>query len=141
MKIRRQTPDFHGNDQVIDSTRDSDAAHSFRAPPFENVGKRQRKAPKAYVRDSGMLHTLLSLDSPERLLSHPALGASFEGSHWSWWPKHCRRATSSMTQAREHLQLDALKVVYPGTRRYSLGERVEAMPLAEAVEWARRGAP
>lgn len=48
-------------------------------PWFENLGKRQRKAPKAYVRDSGLLHTLLSIDTPERLLSHPTLGASFEG--------------------------------------------------------------
>ena len=48
-------------------------------PWFENLGKRQRRAPKAYLRDSGLLHTLLGIDAPDRLLSHPTLGSSFEG--------------------------------------------------------------
>lgn len=48
-------------------------------PWFENVGKRQRKAPKAYFRDSGMLHTLLGLRTREAMLSHPKAGASWEG--------------------------------------------------------------
>jgi predicted AAA+ superfamily ATPase len=49
------------------------------APWFENVGKRQRKAPKVYLRDTGLLHTLLGIDAPDRLLLHPKLGASWEG--------------------------------------------------------------
>ena len=48
-------------------------------PWFENVGKRQYKSPKVYVRDSGLLHTLLSITSDEELVSHPTLGASWEG--------------------------------------------------------------
>jgi uncharacterized protein len=48
-------------------------------PWFENLGKRQVKAPKAYIRDSGMLHGLLHLASPHRLEEHPKLGASWEG--------------------------------------------------------------
>lgn len=48
-------------------------------PWFENLGKRQVKSPKVYVRDSGILHTLLGLSSFESLESHPKLGASFEG--------------------------------------------------------------
>ncbi|OGQ25319.1 MAG: hypothetical protein A2138_04675 [Deltaproteobacteria bacterium RBG_16_71_12] len=49
------------------------------APWFENVGKRQRKAAKVYLRDTGLLHTLLGIDAPDRLLLHPKLGASWEG--------------------------------------------------------------
>lgn len=48
-------------------------------PWFENLGKRQRKAPKVYLRDSGILHSLLGVRSPRELLTHPKLGASWEG--------------------------------------------------------------
>lgn len=49
------------------------------SPWFENVGKRQYKAPKVYVRDSGLLHALLGLGTDPALGSHPKLGASWEG--------------------------------------------------------------
>lgn len=45
----------------------------------ENLGKRQVKAPKVYIRDSGLLHALLGLATPRELLSHPKMGASWEG--------------------------------------------------------------
>jgi predicted AAA+ superfamily ATPase len=48
-------------------------------PWFENVSKRQYKSPKVYVRDSGLLHALLGIESREDLLGHPRLGASWEG--------------------------------------------------------------
>jgi uncharacterized protein len=49
-------------------------------PPWhENLGKRQIKSPKVYVRDSGLLHTLLGIRSESALLAHPKLGASWEG--------------------------------------------------------------
>jgi predicted AAA+ superfamily ATPase len=48
-------------------------------PWFENVGKRQVKSPKVYVRDTGLLHALLDLGSRGSLESHPKLGASWEG--------------------------------------------------------------
>jgi uncharacterized protein len=48
-------------------------------PWHENLAKRQVKAPKVYFRDSGLLHSLLGIPSRDALLSHPKLGASFEG--------------------------------------------------------------
>lgn len=48
-------------------------------PWFENLSKRQYKAPKVYVRDSGILHALLGLGSWSELSAHPKLGASWEG--------------------------------------------------------------
>jgi uncharacterized protein len=48
-------------------------------PWHENLSKRQVKAPKIYVRDSGLLHALLGLRSRRDLLTHPKLGASWEG--------------------------------------------------------------
>jgi hypothetical protein len=49
------------------------------APWFENISKRQVKAPKVYVRDSGLLHALLGIDSFSALNHHPKVGASWEG--------------------------------------------------------------
>ena len=48
-------------------------------PWFENLGKRQVKAPKVYVRDSGLLHALLGLTDRHALEHHPKVGASWEG--------------------------------------------------------------
>ena len=48
-------------------------------PWHENLGKRQVKAPKVYVRDSGLLHTLLGIASQRDLEYHPKVGASWEG--------------------------------------------------------------
>lgn len=48
-------------------------------PWHENLGKRQVKAPKVYVRDSGLLHALLGITSRRDLEYHPKVGASWEG--------------------------------------------------------------
>ena len=51
-----------------------------RLPPFQaNVGKRLVKAPKVYVRDSGIVHALLNIGDYEGLLGHPVSGTSWEG--------------------------------------------------------------
>ena len=50
-----------------------------RLPPyFRNVGKRLTKSPKVYLRDTGVLHHLLNIGSPEELDNHPIRGASWE---------------------------------------------------------------
>lgn len=46
---------------------------------FENISKRQVKAPRVYIRDSGLLHRLLGIGSRLDLERHPKLGASWEG--------------------------------------------------------------
>jgi uncharacterized protein len=48
-------------------------------PWSTNLGKRLVKSPKVYVRDSGLLHSLLGINSMEELLGHPAAGESWEG--------------------------------------------------------------
>ena len=48
-------------------------------PWYSNIKKRQVKAPKIYVRDCGLLHQLLGLESLKQLLEHPKCGASWEG--------------------------------------------------------------
>ena len=48
-------------------------------PWFTNTAKRLVRSPKVYVRDSGVLHRLLSIDTFDALLNHPKVGASWEG--------------------------------------------------------------
>ena len=51
-----------------------------RLPPLQaNVGKRLVKAPKVYVRDSGLVHALLGIGSLEQLAGNPVVGESWEG--------------------------------------------------------------
>ncbi|MBI2307269.1 MAG: ATP-binding protein [Rhodocyclales bacterium] len=48
-------------------------------PWHDNLGKRLVKSPKVYVRDSGLVHALLGIADQDALLSHPVVGASWEG--------------------------------------------------------------
>ena len=136
-------------------------------PWYEDVGKRQVKAPKIYFRDTVLLHELLGIADDAALLVHPRSGASWEGfaleqmlriaqpDEAYFWAthagaeldllmfKHGRRVgvefkrmdaprlTPSIRIAMRDLRLDALYVVYPGTRRYALADRIETVPLAE----------
>jgi len=58
-------------------------AHTFMLrvllPDTPNLKKRMVKSPKIYIRDSGILHALLGIRTHDDMLSHPVLGASFEG--------------------------------------------------------------
>jgi predicted AAA+ superfamily ATPase len=139
-------------------------------PWFENLGKRQVKSPKVYVRDSGLLHSLLGITNRRDLEFHPKVGASWEGyaveevlkafrpDEAYYWATYngaeldlllfkngrrigieCKRAdapklTASMRTALADLNLDHLYVLYPGEKTYSLGEKVEVLPLAKFVK-------
>ncbi|MCC6171573.1 MAG: ATP-binding protein [Gammaproteobacteria bacterium] len=48
-------------------------------PWHANVARRQVKSPKVYVTDSGLMHALLKIRSHADLISHPKVGASWEG--------------------------------------------------------------
>lgn len=139
-------------------------------PWHTNLAKRQVKAPKVLIRDSGLLHALLGLRSKLDLLSHPKLGASWEGfaieqvlealrpDEASFWGTHggaemdlvlqhrgrlygveCKRTdtpriTPSIRHSLDDLGLERVWIVYPGSRRLQLHERVEALPLAALAE-------
>lgn len=139
-------------------------------PWHANLGKRQVKSPKVYVRDSGLLHQLYGLETEKALLSHPKLGASWEGfaieqvlaaepcdDAWFWathqgaeidlllrrgdrlFGVECKRAdaprlTPSIRIALDDLGLERVAIVYPGAKRYPLGDPVEVVPLAALAE-------
>lgn len=64
--------------RYLDSLTDALVVRQL-APWHANVAKRQVRAPKVYVRDSGLLHALLGIRSADDLLAHPKVGASWEG--------------------------------------------------------------
>lgn len=149
----------------------TDALMVRQLQPFHaNMRKRQVKAPKIYIRDSGLLHHLLGIESFGTLMNHPKVGASWEGfvieqvlltephDESFFWATHqgaevdlilrrggdllgieCKRAdaprlTPSMRIALDDLGLKRLLVIYPGTRRYPIAERAEAIPLQALAE-------
>lgn len=70
------------NYHTIQSALDLFAGHFIvrRLDPYHaNLGKRLVKSPKVYLRDSGLLHHLLGIATPDALLASPARGNSFEG--------------------------------------------------------------
>lgn len=139
-------------------------------PWHENLSKRQVKSPKVYLRDSGILHSLLGIRSEKELLGHPKCGASWEGyaieevlaavqpEEAYFWATHqgaeldlfllksgkrlgieikrtdAPAMTPSMRIAIKDLRLDRLVVLYPGTIRFPLAEKVEAVPLRAIAE-------
>lgn len=80
-----------------------------RLPPwFENTGKRVVKAPKIYLRDTGLLHALLGLRTPAEVLSYPRFGLSWEGfamEHVIGWMKAERDSCFWATHAGAELDL------------------------------------
>jgi predicted AAA+ superfamily ATPase len=119
-----------------------------------------------------LLHQLLGLGSERELMTHPKLGASWEGyvieavlqavrpDEAFFWATHqgaeidlvlringkmlgveCKRTdapgmTPSIRIALDDLKLEAIAVVYPGSRRFSIASGVEAVPLSEVASGA-----
>jgi predicted AAA+ superfamily ATPase len=64
--------------KYLDLLQDTFMARQLQ-PWHGNLGKRLVKRPRVYLRDSGLLHTLLGITNPDDLLGHPSAGASWEG--------------------------------------------------------------
>jgi len=150
--------------RYLDALTDAMMVRQLR-PWFANIKKRQVKAPKIYIRDSGLLHQLLGIATEKALLTHPRVGASWEGfvieqvlsteahDEAFFWATHqgaevdlilrrgdalygieCKfadapRVTPSIRNALTDIGLARVAILYPGTRRFTLSDRVEAVPL------------
>jgi predicted AAA+ superfamily ATPase len=107
-------------------------------PPFhENLAKRQVKAPKIFVADSGLLHTLLGIEDSRGLERHPKLGASWEGfavaQILSWL--RVRRHEGFFWRTHECAELDLL--VVRGGRRYGFEiKRTDAPEITRSMRIA-----
>lgn len=64
--------------RYLDLLSDAFMVHQLQ-PWYANIRKRQVKSPKVYIRDTGLLHQLLGINSERDLLTHPKIGASWEG--------------------------------------------------------------
>ena len=95
-------------------------------PWFENIGKRQRKSPKLYLRDSGLLHALLGIRDEVGLRLHPAAGASWEGFVLEQILAHLRPDEAWFWQTQAGAELDLLTMV--GGKRIGFEMKLNEAP-------------
>ena len=104
-------------------------------PWFENLGKRQVKAPKLYVRDSGLLHALLGIQSRRDLELHPKVGASWEGYAIEEVLKAVRPDDAYFWATHNRAELDLL--LFKGRRRIGVEcKRADAPRLTPSMRIA-----
>lgn len=88
-------------------------------PWHENISKRQVKAPKVYIIDSGLLHALLNLRSLVDIEGHPKVGASWEG--------------FALSEIVRQLGADKSEcyfwAAYSGEKTFPMADRIRAVPL------------
>lgn len=90
------------------------------APFHTNVRKRLVKSPKIYVRDSGIVHTLLRLDNEEGVLGHPVAGMSWEGFVMETLIRAATdRAQASFYRTATGVEID-LVLELPGNRLWAI---------------------
>ncbi len=95
-------------------------------PWHANLKKRQVKAPKVYLRDSGLLHTLLGLAGEREMLSHPKVGASWEGYAIEETLKLVRPEAAYFWATHTGAELDLLLV--KRARRYGVEAKFQDAP-------------
>jgi predicted AAA+ superfamily ATPase len=95
-------------------------------PWHENLKKRQVKAPKVYVRDSGLLHALLGLAAERELLFHPKVGASWEGYAIEETLRAVRPEAAYFWATHTGAELDLL--LFKGGRRYGVEVKFQDAP-------------
>lgn len=103
-------------------------------PYFINLGKRLVKSPKVYVRDSGLLHSLLGLREVNDLLGHPSTGASWEGLVVEQIANHLPTgATLTFYRTIAGAEMDA--VVELGDRRIGFEVKFSSAPRVTKGFW------
>jgi predicted AAA+ superfamily ATPase len=95
-------------------------------PWHANLGKRQVKAPKVYVRDSGVVHALLGLVRERDVLSHPKAGASWEGFAIEEAIERVRPDAAYFWATHTGAELDLL--LMKGSRRYGVEVKFQDAP-------------
>jgi len=102
-------------------------------PYYANLKKRLIKSPKLYLRDSGLLHTLLDIQTHNDLLGHPVYGISWEGfvieniisAHTEWRPYFYRTASGA--------EIDL--VLEKGQRRIAVEIKASTSPQVKRSFW------
>ena len=106
-------------------------------PWFENIRKRQVRSPKVYIADSGVLHALLGLTGRTDVLSHPKVGASWEGFVVQQIVQLVRASPEQCFHWSTHTGAELDLLVLAGTRRYGFEvKRSEAPRLTRSMRSA-----
>jgi predicted AAA+ superfamily ATPase len=95
-------------------------------PWYANIAKRQVRAPKVYLRDPGLLHSLLSLPDWASLLAHPRVGASWEGFAIEQALQAIRPAEAYFWATHSGVELDLL--FFHRGRRYGVEAKFSEAP-------------
>jgi predicted AAA+ superfamily ATPase len=108
-------------------------------PYHPNVKKRMVKSPKIFIRDTGLLHALLAIQSQNDLLGHPVYGASWEGfvienviaAHRQWRPFFYRSASGAeidlvLEKGRKRIAVEAKASSSPEVKRSFLNALADA---------------
>lgn len=95
-------------------------------PWHENLSKRQVKAPKVYLRDSGILHALLGLSTERDILSHPKAGSSWEGYVLEEVIRQIRPESAFFWATHTGAELDLL--LFKNGRRYGVEVKFQDAP-------------
>lgn len=107
------------------------------SPWHENLSKRQVKAPKVYVSDSGLLHRLLGVDDAVDLERHPKVGASWEGFALEQVVAQLGARRSECYYWRTHTGAELDLLVVRGRRRYGFEfKRADAPTLTPSMRSA-----
>ncbi|MBU3920334.1 MAG: DUF4143 domain-containing protein, partial [Alphaproteobacteria bacterium] len=108
-------------------------------PYYVNISKRLVKSSKVYIRDSGLLHTLLSIDSLDNLLGHPVVGMSWEGHVIENLLRVApERTKASFYRTATGVEIDLI-LELPGNKRWAVEIKRTTAPkiergLREAIE-------
>lgn len=106
-------------------------------PWFENISKRQVRSPKVYIGDSGILHALLGLTTRTDIVSHPKVGASWEGFVIQQIAHLLRAPAEHYFHWSTHTGAELDLLVMDGARRYGFEvKRSEAPKLTRSMRSA-----
>jgi predicted AAA+ superfamily ATPase len=100
-------------------------------PQLPNLGKRLVRSPKAYIRDSGLLHVLLGLPDREAILGHPVAGPSWEGTAIeNVLAAAGPRSQASFYRTTQGAEID-LVLGWPGGERWAVEVKRSLAPTVE----------
>ena len=106
-------------------------------PLLSNVGKRMVRSPKVYIRDPGLVHSLLRIDTLDDLLGHPIAGASWEGHVLENLLRVApARSAASFYRTAAGAEID-LVIDLPGNQRWAVEVKLGLTPsIARGVHHA-----
>ena len=102
-------------------------------PYSGNTKKRLVKSPKVYIRDTGILHTLLNIETMEDLFSHPIYGASYEGYVIENIVSELPRWQASFYRTANGAEIDL--IVEKGIKRIAIEIKASTTPKVSRRFW------